>query len=102
MLKMHAVYVITLVSQVTSASVLSLLAWADRRSRWLAPLATACALHAAAIYVMPLWRGTGRWVLQGFSAAVLVIMLSLIHLGLQSLVQPLQRQSARVMGVSVR
>ncbi len=99
MLKLHTVYVIALVSQATSASVLAMLAWADRRSRWLMPLATACALHAAAIYLMPLWRGTGRWVPQAFSAAVLVAMLYLIRLGLQSLLFPVQRRSARVHAV---
>lgn len=83
MLSLHAVYQITLVSQATTALVLWLLAWADRRSRWLVPLAAACCLHAAAIYLMPLWRGTGRWLPHAFSAAILIVMLCLVYLGLQ-------------------
>ncbi len=101
MITLHAVYVVTLVSQATSASVLFLLAWADRRSRWLLPLATACALHAIAIYLMPLWRGTGRWLPQALSSSVLIGMVYLIHLGLQSLITPRQRRSARVHAVIV-
>ncbi|HLI76570.1 MAG TPA: GGDEF domain-containing protein [Acidobacteriaceae bacterium] len=96
MLKLHTVYVITLVSQTTSALVLLLLSWVDRRSRWLVPLAASCGLHAAAIYLMPLWRGTGRWLPQAISAALLVAMLYLIHMGLQRLIWPLKRRSAKV------
>ena len=95
MLQLHTIYVISLVSQVTSALVLSLLAWADRRAHWLIPLAIACGLHSVAIYLMPLWRGTGRWVPQAFSAAILILMLYLVHLGMQALVFPHQRRSAR-------
>jgi diguanylate cyclase (GGDEF)-like protein len=88
MFNLHTIYVVTLVSQGTSALVLSLLAWADRRSRWLIPLAAACALHTAAIYLMPLWRGAGLWLPHALSAAILVAMLYLIHRGLQTLVAP--------------
>jgi diguanylate cyclase (GGDEF)-like protein len=95
MFQLHTIYIISLVSQATSALVLSLLAWADRRAHWLIPLAIACGLHGAAIYLMPLWRGTGRWVPQAFSAAILILMLYLVHLGLQALVFPHQRRSAR-------
>jgi diguanylate cyclase (GGDEF)-like protein len=95
MFQLHTIYIISLVSQVTSALVLSLLAWADRRAHWLIPLAIACGLHSAAIYLMPLWRGTGRWVPQAFSAAILILMLYMIHLGMQALVFPHQRRSAR-------
>lgn len=95
MVPLHTVYVITLVSQTTSALVLSLLAWADRRSRWLVPLAVACALHAAGIYLQPMWRGTGRWLPQAFSASILVLMLTLVHAGLQSLAVPGARRSTR-------
>lgn len=95
----HTVYVISLVSQTTSALVLTILAWIDRRSRWLVPLAVACALHAAAIYLMPLWRDTGRWVPLALSQANLVCMFYLIHLGLQSLVYPLKARSPRIHAV---
>src|SRR5258705_11195670 len=94
MFQLHTIYIISLVSQATSALVLSLLAWADRRAHWLIPLAIACGLHGAAIYLMPLWRGTGRWVPQAFSAAILILMLYLVHLGLQALVFPHQRRPA--------
>ncbi len=96
MIDLHTVYVIALVSQSTSALVLSFLAWSDRRARWLAPLAIACALHAAAIYLMPLWRDTGRWLPQALSAVVLIVMFYLIHLGLQALVCPSQPRSNSV------
>ena len=99
MFQSHSIYVVSLISQATSALVLSLLAWADRRTRWLIPLAIACGLHAGAIYLMPLWRGTGRWMPQAFSAAILVLMLYLIHLGLQALVSPQQRRAVRVHAV---
>ena len=99
MFNLHTIYVITLVSQATSALLLSLLAWADRRSRWLVSLAAACALHAAAIYLMPLWRGAGLWLPHAFSAAILIAMLYLIYLGLQALVLPQQRRSARLHAV---
>lgn len=95
MITLHTVYVVSLVSQVTSAVVLAILAWVDRRSRWLVPLAAACALHAAAIYLMPLWRGTGLWFPQALSAVVLIAMFYLIQLGLQSLVAPHRRYPAR-------
>src|ERR1700733_2407489 len=95
MFQLHTIYIISLVSQVTSALVLSLLAWADRRAHWLIPLAIACGLHSVAIYLMPLWRGTGRWVPQAFSAAILILMLYLVHLGMQALVFAHQRRSAR-------
>ena len=45
---------------------------------------------------MPLWRGTGRWLPHAISAAVLIAMLYLIHVGLQSLVAPHARRSVRV------
>ena len=99
MITIHTVYVISLVSQTTSALVLSILAWVDRRSRWLVPLAIACALHAAAVYLMPLWRDTGRWVPLALSQANLIGMFYLIHLGLQSLVYPLKHRSPRVHAV---
>ncbi len=97
----HTVYVISLVSQTTSALVLAMLAWLDRRSRWLVPLAIACALHAMAIYLMPLWRGTGRWLPLALSQANLIGMFYLIYLGLQSLVSPHKGRSPRVHAVVV-
>jgi diguanylate cyclase (GGDEF)-like protein len=99
MFQLHAIYVVSLISQATSALVLSLLAWADRRARWLIPLAIACSLHAAAIYLMPLWRGTGRWVPQAISAAILIVMLYLFHRGFQVLIFPHQRRSARMLAI---
>ena len=99
MFQLHTIYIISLVSQSTSALVLSLLAWADRRAHWLIPLAIACGLHSAAIYLMPLWRGTGRWVPQAFSAAILILMLYLFHLGFQVLIFPHQRRSARMLAI---
>jgi diguanylate cyclase (GGDEF)-like protein len=72
---------------------LALLAWADRRARWLRPLAAACTLHVVAIYLMPLWRQQGLWLPHAFSAAMLPLMLYLIHLGLQALVLPRQDRS---------
>jgi diguanylate cyclase (GGDEF)-like protein len=99
MFELHTIYLVSLISQATSALVLSLLAWADRRARWLMPLAIACGLHAAAIYLMPLWRGTGRWVPQAFSAAILILMLYLVHFGLQALIYPHQRRSARMLAI---
>jgi diguanylate cyclase (GGDEF)-like protein len=100
MFQLHTICVVSLISQATSALVLSLLAWADRRARWLMPLAIACGLHAAAIYLMPLWRGTGRWVPQAFSAAILILMLYLVHLGFQALIFPHQRHSARMLAIA--
>jgi diguanylate cyclase (GGDEF)-like protein len=97
MFNLHTVYMVTLVSQATSALVLSLLAWADRRSRWLVPLAAACALHTAAIYLMPLWRGAGLWLPHALSAAILVAMLYLIHCGLQALVAPHRSRSRHLL-----
>jgi diguanylate cyclase (GGDEF)-like protein len=99
MFQLHAIYVVSLISQATSALVLSLLAWADRRARWLIPLAIACSLHAAAIYLMPLWRGTGRWVPQAVSASILILMLYLFHRGFQVLIFPHQRRSARMLAI---
>jgi diguanylate cyclase (GGDEF)-like protein len=99
MFQLHAIYVVSLISQATSALVLSLLAWADRRARWLIPLAIACSLHAAAIYLMPLWRGTGRWVPQAISASILIVMLYLFHRGFQVLIFPHQRRSARMLAI---
>ena len=96
MLQLQNVYVVALVSQSTSLVVLSLLAWADRRARWLTPLAAACGLHAAAVYLMPLWRGAGHWLPHALSAAILILMLYLVHLGLQCLVLPHRRRSARI------
>jgi hypothetical protein len=97
MFNLHTVYMVTLVSQATSALVLSLLAWADRRSRWLVPLAAACALHTAAIYLMPLWRSAGLWLPHALSAAILVAMLYLIHCGLQALVAPHRSRSRHLL-----
>jgi diguanylate cyclase (GGDEF)-like protein len=45
---------------------------------------------------MPLWRGTGRWLPQAISAAILVLMLYLIHLGLADLVSPGRRRSPQL------
>jgi diguanylate cyclase (GGDEF)-like protein len=100
MFNLHTVYATTLVSQATSALVLVLLAWADRRSRWLIPLAAACSLHIAAIYLMPLWRGAGLWLPHAISAAILIAMLYLIHLGLQTLVSPKVRRSTALLGIA--
>ncbi len=95
MFDLPLLYTISFVSQATSALVLALVAWTDRRSRWLIPLASACALHAAAIFLNPRWRGTGRWLPQAMSAAVLPLMLYLIHHGLRSLIHPLHKRSLR-------
>ncbi len=73
-----------------------MLAWSDRRSRWLVPLAVACAWHAVAIYLMPLWRGAGLRLPQATSAAGLVAMLYLIHLGMQALVHPRRLRPTRL------
>ena len=92
---MHTVYVISLASQITSALVLAILAWEDRRSRWLVSLAVACGLHAAAIYVMPLWRDAGLWLPRALSLSNLIGMFYLTHLGLRALVLPGEPRSAR-------
>ena len=87
MIALHTVYVVTLVSQTTSAAILWLLAVGDRRSRGLIPLATACTLHTAAIVLMPMWRGSNRWVPQAISAAILPVMFYLIYRGLSRFLQ---------------
>ncbi len=96
MLQLHTIYLISLISQATTSLVLSLLARADRRARWLVPLAVACGLHAAAIFLVPLWRGRGLWLPHAFSASILILMLYLIHLGFQALIRPDQRRSGWV------
>ena len=82
MIALHTVYVVTLVSQTTSASILWLLAGGDRRSRGLVPLASACTLHTMAIILMPMWRGSNRWVPLSISSAILPVMFYLIYQGL--------------------
>ncbi len=86
MIDSHTVYVVSLVSQATSALTLVLLALSDRRARGLTPLALACALHAVAIRLRPLWRGTGRWPPEAASAALLVLIFFLTYVGLRSFV----------------
>ena len=84
MISLHTVLVVTLVSQATSTMVLFLLAWSDRRFRGLTQLAFACAIHAAAIALQPLWRGKGLWLPEGIAISLLPLMLFLFHSGLRS------------------
>jgi diguanylate cyclase (GGDEF)-like protein len=97
MISLHTIYAVTLVSQATSALALGLLAYSDRRLHGLRALAAACGLHAAAIFVMPMWRNANRWVPEAISAAFLPLIFFLIHVGLQSLVQERKRPSRAVM-----
>jgi diguanylate cyclase (GGDEF)-like protein len=78
MISPHTVLVVTLVSQSTSTAVLFLLALSDRRFRGLTQMAFACAIHTAAIALLPLWRGRGLWLPEAFSAALLPLMCLLI------------------------
>jgi diguanylate cyclase (GGDEF)-like protein len=93
MISLHTVYVVTLVSQATSALALALLAYSNQRLHGLQALAGACGLHAAAIFVMPMWRYANHWVPEAISAALLPLIFFLIHEGLQSLVREPKRLS---------
>jgi diguanylate cyclase (GGDEF)-like protein len=93
MIPLHTVYVVTLVSQATSALALALLAYSNQRLHGLQALAAACGLHAAAIFVMPMWRYANHWVPEAISAAFLPLIFFLIHEGLQSLVREPKRPS---------
>jgi diguanylate cyclase (GGDEF)-like protein len=93
MISLHTIYVVTVVSQATSALALTLLAYSDHRLHGLRALAAACGLHAAAIFLMPMWRGANRWVPEAISGAFLPLIFFLIHEGLQSLVQERKRPS---------
>ncbi len=86
MIDFHTVYVVSLVSQATSALVLALLAWSDRRARGLTPLALACALHALVLWLRPLWRGEGLWLAAAAAASLLIVILALTYVGLRSFV----------------
>ena len=83
MIDPHNFYLASVVSQATFALTLALLAWTDRRSRGLVWLAAACGLHLVAILLLPLWRGTGRWVPEAASASLLILIFFLIHVGLR-------------------
>src|SRR5579859_3043017 len=87
MISLHTIYVVTLVSQVTSALALALLAYSDRHLHGPRALAGACGLHAAAIFLMPMWRGANHWVAEAISAALLPLIFFLVHEGLQALLQ---------------
>jgi diguanylate cyclase (GGDEF)-like protein len=87
MISLHTIYVVTLISQVTSALALALLAYSDRHLHGLRALAGACGLHVAAIFLMPIWRGANHWVAEAISAAFLPLIFYLVHEGLQSLLQ---------------
>ena len=93
MIALHTVFVVTLVAQATSALVLALLAWSDRRSRGLPALATACTLHAAAIYLIPIWQGSDHWYPEAVSAALFPLIFYFIHCGLLAFVRPGQHSS---------
>lgn len=93
MISLHTVYMVTLVSQATSALVLILLALSDHRLPGVKPLAAACSLHAAVIFLMPVWRLTNHWLAEAISAALLPFIFSLIHDGLESLVRERKRSS---------
>ena len=97
MISLHTIYVVTLVSQATSALALALLAYSDRRLQGLRALAAACALHSAAIFLMPMWRNANHWVPEAISAALLPLIFFLIDEGLQSLVQERKHSSHAVM-----
>lgn len=97
MISLHTIYVVTLVSQATSALALALLAYSDRRLHGLRALAGACGLHTVAIFLMPIWRGGNLWVPEAISAAFLPLIFFLIHEGLQSLVQERKHPSHAVM-----
>lgn len=98
MISLHTIYVVTLVSQATSALALALLAYSDPRLHGLRALAGACSLHTVAIFLMPLWRGTsGRWIPEAISAAFLPLIFFLIHEGLHSLLQERKHASQTVM-----
>lgn len=84
MISLHTVFVVTLVSQSTSTAVLFLLALNDRRFRGLMQMASACAIHSAAIALMPMWRGRGLWLPEAISAALLPLLFLLIHEALQA------------------
>ena len=86
MVALHTVYVVSLVSQATSTLALALLAWRDRQARGLNFLAVACGLHAVAVFLMPLWRGTDRWVPQALSAALMPLMFWWMYRGMAILV----------------
>lgn len=101
MISLHTVYVVTLVSQATSALLLALLAASDRRSRGLWVLAAACGLHTAAIFLMPRWRGTNDWVPEAISAAFLPLIFFLIHEGLHSLLQHSRGQQRKIPSYAV-
>jgi len=87
MISLHTIYVVTLISQVTSAFALALLAYSDRHLHGPRALAGACGLHATAIFLMPMWRGGNHWVAEAISAAFLPLIFFLVHEGLQSLLQ---------------
>ena len=87
MVPVHDIFVVTLVSQTTSALFLALLAWGDRRTRGITPLAVACGLHAVAVFFMPLWRDRNQWPLEALGAAMLPLLFLLVQRGLCSLVQ---------------
>jgi diguanylate cyclase (GGDEF)-like protein len=97
MISLHTIYVVTLVSQATSALVLALLAYSDRRLRGLRALAIACGLHTGAIFLMPMWRFADHWVPEAISAAFLPLIFFLIDEGLAALVQERERFSRAVM-----
>jgi diguanylate cyclase (GGDEF)-like protein len=97
MISLHTIYVVTLVSQATSALALGVLAYSDRRMHGLRALAVACGLHTAAIFLMPMWRNANRWVPEAISAAFLPLIFFLIHEGLEALVQERKRPSHAVL-----
>ena len=64
--------------------VLLLFAWSDRRSRGLSQLAGACAIHALAIGLQPLWREKGLWLAEAIAVTLMPLMFFLFHTGLRS------------------
>lgn len=82
MIALHSVYVVTLVSQATSAGILCVLACFDRRIRGMSALAAACILHAVAIALMPFWRGGNVWEAAALSATLLPLIFWLTLHGL--------------------
>lgn len=93
MIPIHTIYVLTLISQTTTAAALALLAWNEHRLSGLRALAIACGLHAGAILMMPLWRNANLLVPEVVSAAFLPTIFLLIHEGLESLLLKRERPS---------
>lgn len=93
MIPLRTIYIVTLVSQATSALALAVLAFTDWRVPGIRVLAIACVLHTAATFVMPMWRGAKLWGPEAISAAILPLMFLLIHEGLDSLIQKRDRPS---------